>query len=161
MLSVYDLYDLHAIFVRIRFSPENSINYDIMLKVVDVLTKERGNSNENQFRVALQSVNGLEKNELYDFIYIENKYSYYPMPPLKNEKTYVVLIACCEELIRVIAQKDIEQITELADCIHNLPIFIVENNFIIPKKFWKNEIQCYRKKWNKSFLSIEQRNIWR
>ena len=113
MLTVYDLYDLHAIFVIMRFSPEDKVNCDIMSKVIEVLTDERENSDSNQFRVAIQSVCGLERNALYDFIYVENKYSYYPLPPLSDESVYAVLISSCEELLRVISGKNKEQISEV------------------------------------------------
>ena len=157
MLSIYDLYDLHAIFVRIRFSPENAINYDIIQKVTDVLKNNRENSDANQFRIAVRSVSGLEKNKLYDFIYTENKYIYYPLSPLSDESICAVLISCCEELLRVISEKNTEHISAIADCLHNLPIFIAENNLTIPKNFWKYEVTLYRKKWNKNFLLAEQK----
>ena len=159
MISVYDLYDLHAILVRIRFSPKNTMNYDIVLKVIDVLTNKCENNDSNQFRIAIQSINGLENNDLYDFIYIKNKYSYYPVPPLKDENIYQVMISSCNELLRVISEKNEEQIFELADCLHNLPILLVENKLTIPKIFWKNEIKYYRKKWNKDFLLMEQKRL--
>lgn len=159
MLNVYDLYDLHAIIVRMRISPEDAVNYDVMLKVIDVLTAHRNNfdnCDSNQFRSAIQLINGLENNDLYDFAYIENKYSYFPLPPLKDEKIYTVLIRSCEELLYAIKNNNREQILELSDCLHNLPVFIVENKFAIPKSFWKKEIKHYRKKWNYRFLVAEQ-----
>ena len=160
MLSVYDLYDLHAILVRIRFSPEDTVNHDVISKVIGVLTDNLNNSDDcdsNQFRSAIQSIKGLENNNLYDFAYVENKYSYFPLSSLKDEKIYTVLIHCCEELLCAIENNNREQILELSDCLHNLPIYIVENKFAIPKNFWKNEIEYYRKKWNKKFLVAEQR----
>jgi len=113
MLSVYDLYDLHAILVRIRFSPDDTVNCDIILRVIDVLTDSRNNfdnSDSNLFRTALQLVNGLENNDLYDFAFVENKYSYFPLPPLKDERIYTVLIRSFEELLCVIENNNKEQI---------------------------------------------------
>ena len=159
MLSVYDLYDLHAILVRIRFSPEDVANYDIISRVVDVLANNRENSGSNQFRAAIRSVDGLKNNDLYDFVYVENKYSYFPLSSLNDENIYAVLISSCEELLRAIADKNKHRMLELADCLHNLPILIVENKLTVPKSFWKNEIKYYRKKWNKNFLITEQLKI--
>lgn len=162
MLSVYDLYDLHAILVRIRFSPEDAVNYDIMLKVIDVLTDNHNNfdnCDSNQFRFAIQSIKRLEKNDLYDFAYVENKYSYFPLPPLKDERIYAVLIRSCKELLFAIEKNEKEQVLDLSDCLHNLPVFIVENKFTIPKHFWKKEIKHYRKKWNNRFLVAEQQTF--
>lgn len=159
MLSIYDLYDLHAILIRIRFSPENTMNSEIILKVKDVLMNRCENSDSNQFRVALQSINDLKNEEAYDFIYIRNKYIYYPLPLLKDERIYAVLIRCCEELLHVISTKNCEQIFELADCLHNLPLFLVENKLTIPRNYWKNEIRYYRRKWNTNFLVVEQQKL--
>ena len=144
MLSVYDLYDLHAILVRIRFSPDDAINYDIMLKVMDVLTNNRDNFDPNQFRLAIQSVNGLRNNNLYDFAYVENKYSYFPLSPLKDEKIYSVLVRACEEMLCVIEEHNKEHILDLSDCLHNLPLLIVEHHLTIPESYWNNEIKYYR-----------------
>ena len=159
MLSIYDLYDLHAIFVRIRFSPEDDKNYEIVSKVIGVLADNRGSSEANQFRIDLRSINGLENNALYDFVYVDNKYTYYPLSWLKEERIYEVLSSCCKEMLRVITKNNTECVAELADCLHNLPILIVENKLTIPKTFWKNEVKLYRKKWNKHFLMLEQQNF--
>ena len=159
MLNIYDLYDLHAILTRIRFSPETPANYEIISRVIDVLTNKSINDAPNQFRLVLREIDELKNDDLYDFVYVENKYSYYPLSPLKDENIYYVLISALEELLDTISRKSKEQISDLADCLHNLPIFIVENELNIPKQFWKNEVKYYRKKWNKSFLLYEQKLV--
>lgn len=162
MLNLYDLYDLHAILVRIRFSPDDTLNYDIIRSVITVLidnNKNFDNCDSNQFRHAIQSLTELEHNDLYDFVYVENKYSYFPLPPLKDKRIYEVLIRSCEELLYAIEKNRREQILELSDCLHNLPVYLVENKFTIPKHYWKNEIKQYRKKWNNRFLVTEQQTF--
>lgn len=159
MLSFYELYDLHAIFVGIRFSPMNAINEDILLSVIDVL-KNRHNSDElNQFRVALQAISSRDTEVLYNFSLVENKYCYFPLPFLKDEKIYLLLIKACEKLLEAVNEKNQEKIYDLADCLHELPIFLSENRYTIPKKYWKNEIKYYRKKWDKTFLIEEQKSL--
>jgi len=153
MLSIYDLYDLHAVLIRIRFNPENSINYDIVLRIKDVLVNKRNDNSSNQIRVELQKVDGLKDSGLYDFVYVENVYSYYPLPFLKDKTIYDILIDACNEMLCVIESKNSKQLADLAECLHNLPIIIVDNNFSIPKSYWKNEIKCYRKIWNEKFLN--------
>ena len=156
MLSVYDLYDLHAIYTGIRFLPSNEINEAIVQKTILVLKNRHLTCVSNPFRIALRPICVLDKNELYKFALIDNKYSYFPLPFLKNEKIYLVLIKACEELLSSIREKNEERTYDLADCLHNLPIVLTENNYSIPKQYWKNEISYYRSKWNKDFLVCEQ-----
>lgn len=157
MLSFYELYDLYSIFVGIRSSPNNAINKEVLLSVINVL-KNRHNSDElNQFRLALQPISVRDTEELYNFSLVENKYCYFPLSFLKDEKIYLVLIKACEKLLEAVNEKNTEKIYDLADCLHNLPIFITENKYTIPKKYWKNEIKYYRKKWDKTFLIEEQK----
>lgn len=92
MLSFYELYDLHSIFVGIRFSPNNVINNEVLLSVINVLKNRHNNHEQNQFRVALQSISARDREELYNFSLVENKYCYFPLSFLKNEKIYLVLI---------------------------------------------------------------------
>lgn len=55
MLCVYDLYDLHSILVRIRSSPCNEMNKEIVVKVIDVLKNRECNNDVNQFILKLKS----------------------------------------------------------------------------------------------------------
>lgn len=158
MLSVYDLYDLHAVFVNIRFSPSNEMNKEVVLKVIDVL-KNRDCDDFNQFRKALCPIYASYRDELYAFTSVENKYTYIPQPFLKDEKIYTVLIKACEHLLTAICEENEKKIYDLADCLHNLPIIIAKNHNSIPKRYWKNEIGYFRKKWDKNFLIDEQKRF--
>lgn len=157
MINEYDLYDLHAIFVSIRFSPNNDTNYDVLVNVINVLN-DIDNANTNQFRTALRTIEKLKETEIYSFVFTENKYCYFSLPFLKNKKIYQVLICACSELVNAIKEKHTEKVIALADCLHNLPILIVENKYSIPKSFWK-EINTYRKKWNETFLLLEEKSF--
>jgi len=55
--------------------------------------------------------------------------------------------------------KNLEKSYDLVDCFHSLPIIIADNNFKVPRSYWKNFIYSYRKKWDKKFLKNEQKNI--
>ena len=101
---------------------------------------------------ALQSIYAVSQDELYAFTAVENKYCYFPLPFLKDEKIYMILIKACEHLLSAICEKNEAKIYDLADCLHNLTIVIAGNNYSIPKKFWKTEVKYYRKKWDKDFL---------
>ena len=164
MLSFYELYDLHAIFLAIRSSTDNAINSDVLLSVINVLKNRHNNHELNQFRVALQPLSSLDREGLYSFSLTENKYCYFPLSFLKNDKIYLLLIKVCEHLLKAVTECNDEKTYDLADCLHNLPIFISENEYTIPKKYWKNEIRYYRNNWDSTFLAEEEKgktNVYR
>ena len=156
MLSVYELHDLHMILISIRAKPDDPIHESIVLRILSVFEDRFRNNDLNQIRKALQSVEGIEKRDIYSFVFTENNYTYSPLPFLKDERIYGVLRASFEELLVSINKKDYERIHDLADCLHNLPIVLAENHYTIPKSTWKF-IKYYRSKWNNAFLTREQR----
>jgi hypothetical protein len=152
MLSIYDLYDLHAIFVNIRHFPDYELNETVLLNVIDVLNDQQNTMQFNQFRLSLGNIPSLKDEELYKFVFHKNVYTYYPTV-LKDDYIHKVLIESCNSLLNAVKEKIRDKIVDLADCLHNLPIYIVENNLSIPKKYWR-EVKYYRKKWDKKFLLI-------
>lgn len=156
MLCVYDLYDLHSVFVNIRFSPLNPSNEKIMSAVISVLQNKSVDNEFNQFRKALRKIHISSQEDLYKFICVDNYYCYQPLPFLKDENIYQLLTESCRQLLQVIHQKCEKQIYDLADCLHNLPILLAENKYSIPCEYWKNEVSSYRNKWDTTFLVKEQ-----
>lgn len=159
MLSVYELYDLHFILIAIRSNPDSSLNKDIVLSVMSVLNDRAKCDETNQFRRSLQSIDSIKRNSVYSFVFTENVYSYYPLPFLTDEKIYAVLLAAFKELLSVLREGKKERIVDLSDCLHNLPIIIVDNYYSIPNSFWKTVVKFYRAKWNNNFLQVEQSNF--
>ncbi|MDR1892232.1 MAG: hypothetical protein LBQ48_04420 [Oscillospiraceae bacterium] len=157
MIVIYDLYDLHYIFIGIRCFPNYELNGEVLLKVIDVLENRHSNNDFNQFRAALQSINSLDKEDYYKFAFVENKYTYFPLFFLKDENVYVILIEACKRLLEAVDEKNEQKIYALADLLEYLPISITENNYSIPKIFWKKFVTHYRNKWDKSFLINEQK----
>lgn len=133
MLSVYDLYDLGAVFKNIRAFPDYSMNALVMLKSIAVLN-DRENNNFNQFRTAISSIPSIDS-EMYYFVFVKNVYVYFPTL-VKNESVYQILLRSCELLYDAIMENNRQKVMDLADCIHNLPVIIVEANFKIPKSFY-------------------------
>ena len=154
MVGVYDLYDLYAVFIRIRHCPDSPANLPIINSIISAL-KDKENCELNQIRRAIRSAEGYQKNEAFAFAETDNVYSYMPLPFLKDDYVYEVLIAACAEMSDVLKKGNQERAYDLADCLHNLPIMIVENNYAIPKRFWKNEVKRYREKHNRVFLYSE------
>jgi hypothetical protein len=154
--DVYELYDLHWIFVLIRNFPEYELNKEIISRVVDVLKVKSNTRNSNEIRTALSSIPNLDE-EKYKFVFVQNVYTYHPTGFIKNQYVIKTLIKCCINLLKVIEEGNQEKIRDLADCLHNLPTLITHNNITIPKNIWKNEVRWYRKKWDKDFLKEEEK----
>ena len=150
MLNIYDLYDLAEIFKVIRFFPDYELNNEVLSKAISVLKNRHESHDDNQFRVALRSINLLDTKKFY-FVGVDNLYVYFSAC-LKEENVYETLIECCECLLKAVIENNTEKIGDLADCLHNLPTDIVSNGLSIPKSFWKDAVKEYRDKWDKSFL---------
>ena len=157
MINTYDLYDLYAVFIGIRSHPDHPLNGTIIDRIISVLN-DRESDKFNQIRKVIQSIGELQKDDIYSFASTENVYTYIPFI-LKDEAIYNVLISACKEMKNVIIGTNSEQIADLADCLHNLPIYIAESKGSIPKMFWQNEVAFYRKKWNKRFLAEIQKQF--
>lgn len=161
MLCVYELYDLHMILVAIRSYPDDAINSEVVSNIIAVLNNRTESDEINQFRKALQSVESIDSSGIYDFVFTENKYSYFPLPFLKDERIYSVLSAAFEELLLALDEGNRERIVDLAECLHNLPIILVEKQYSIPNSYWKTFVKYYRNKWNSDFLRAEQTSLKR
>ena len=116
---------------HIRQNPEYELNKEVITKTINVLKNWQNNQKMNQIRTALQSISSLDI-EAYNFVYVNNLYTYFPSY-LKNENIYIMLIEALECLLIAIEEKNIEKIIDLADCLHNLPISLVENHFLYLK----------------------------
>lgn len=150
MLDIYDLYDLYAVYVRIRAYPEYPLHLQIIEQICTVLQQSETNHQPNRFRTALSSIDGLDA-ERYGFAFVQNAYVYFP-GPLKDDRIYELLLEVNHSLHKVLSEGNKEQITALADCIHNLPIMLAENHYQVPKYFWKAYVRTYRTTWDKDFL---------
>ncbi len=143
---------MHAVFANIRSHPENPINEKAVSCIIDFINNNReANGEIDGLRTAIAEFISMDSEGVYAFAKTQNVYTYIGSI-LKDEYIYAVLSAACEELIKVIKTQNSAQIADLADCLHNLPIMLAENNYKIPRRFWKNEVKLYRKTWNKDFL---------
>ena len=158
MIGVYDLYDMHLLLVAIRQYPSEPINERIIFNMINVLQNKAMDCDTNQFRKAIRSIESLEQKNIYDFVFVDNVYSYFSLTFLKNEYIYTLLTVALNELLEAVKMKNYERVVDLSDCLHNLPIVLVENEYSLPLKFWKTYLNYYRKKWNSNFLRMEQKN---
>ncbi|MCQ2429388.1 MAG: hypothetical protein MJ192_03550 [Clostridia bacterium] len=160
MLCVYDLYDLYAITVTVRFRPENPVNVPVLEQVIGVLN-DRDRAGPNRFRAALRSVPGIDRDadSLFSALLTDNSYSYFPIGFLKDERVLRLLITAYEQLLSAVREGNADRIYDLADCLHNLPIMLTEHDFTVPRYFWTIYVSSYRKKWDESFLRAEQKAL--
>ena len=156
MISQNDLYDMSYALILIRGDIDNKLNIEILTKMKDVLNYKNKEFEDNQIRIALASISGLNY-EKWRFVYHNNLYVSHRI--LQNEKIYDLLIKFIQEIVFAMQNKNLERSYNLVDCFHSLPIIIADNNFKVPRSYWKNFIYSYRKKWDKKFLKNEQKNI--
>ena len=150
MLSAYDLYDLSEVFTKIRAFPGYELNDEILSRTGSILTNRHEGCDSNMLRGVLRSIPSLDAS-MYGFVFVDNIYVYHP-GFLKEEHVYAILAESCECLLKAVREGNIEKTTDLADCLHNLPVHIVDNHFTIPKDFWRKEVKYYRSKWDNAFL---------
>lgn len=157
MLQCYDFYDMYAVFTAIRSNPKYHLNKRVLAELIKVLSAQTENHDFNQIRQAIKPLLSEDSDGRFAFAAVDNIYTYFPMPAVKNNEIYAFLLAVCRLLLDGIEKLPMAQVADMADCFHNLPVRIVENNNSIPKSFWAIEVKNYREKWDKSFLSDEER----
>jgi hypothetical protein len=152
MLSINDLYDISAVFTRMRFEIRYDKNIDILQRMIKVM-QINDFYEDNQIRNAIAEILDLDR-EKYPFVYHQNYYVHHSF--LKNPILINLMIKICNELISAIASEQFEKAEDLADTVHCLPDIIAENRFTITKSYWKSHMRQYRQKWDKEFLKKEQ-----
>ena len=63
------------------------------------------------------------------------------------------------EICTQLKQKNFDRAYDLVDAIHCLPEAIMKKKQWNSKVFWKTYIKLYREKWDKNFLSIEEKKL--
>ncbi len=156
MISQNDLYDITFAYITIRNDIQYKLNSEILSKIIRVLRYDDKKYEDNQVRKALADLKGLDQEKWY-YVYHNNIYINHQF--LKNRYIYELLIKLCEESIYTLKTQNFEKAYDLLDCYHCLPDIIANNHFRIPKKYWKTYIKPYRDKWDKTFLTLEQKKL--
>lgn len=154
MINKYDLYDMSFALIKIRNRIQEKSNVLVLSQMIKVL-KEKSNTDDNQIRKAISSVDKLDC-EYWGFAYHNNVYvNHCKMnKPIIND----LLVMLLENLLDFLNKEQFEKAYDLVDSFHCLPEIIAENNMKIPKSFWKIFISDYQNKWDKDFLRLEQKN---
>lgn len=154
MISKNDLYDINSSLILIRNNIRYKFNIAILDKIIQVLMCNGQDFEDNQVRKAIASISNLDQ-ELWYYVYHNNIYTNHKL--LKNSQIYKLLITICNTLKELLEVQEFDKAYDLVDSVHCLPEIIAENNFSIPKSYWKSFIKSYRKKWDKTFLVQEQK----
>ena len=155
MINKNDLYDISFALVLIRNNITERSNPQVLAQMIKVI-EDKNNTEENQIRKAVSSIDGLDR-ERWFFAYHNNVYVNHQV--LKKADIYDLLVKLFRILIDELNKKEFDRAYDLADSFHCLPEIIADNNFTIPKSFWKTFVKEYRSKWDKDFLRDEQRLI--
>ncbi len=153
MITKNDLYDITFALTIIRNNITEKSNPLILTQMIKVLG-ENNNTEDNQIRKSISFIEGLDR-EYWFFAYYNNIYVNHQI--LNKADIYALLIQLFQSLICELNKKNFDKAYDLADSFHCLPEIIADNNFIIPKSFWKTFIKDYRRKWDNDFLRDEQR----
>ena len=137
MITDFELLDLSAVFKLLRFNTTEKNSVLILDKVIGVLEAEDADFEDNQIRMALASIQGLDK-EKWCFVYHNNLYVTHRL--LKNKAIYSILIKSCRMLKAAFEQGKVDKANDLVDCIHCLPEIIVDNQLHITKSYWKTNV---------------------
>lgn len=157
MINKNDLYDITFALIVIRNNITEQLNSQILVQMIKVL-ENKNNTEDNQIRKAISSIGELDR-EYWFFAYHNNVYVNHQM--LNKADIYALLIKLFQSLICELNKKSFDKAYDLADSFHCLPQIIADNNFTIPKSFWKTFIKDYRSKWDNDFLRDEQRRLKR
>ncbi|MBQ9107082.1 MAG: hypothetical protein IJY56_04245 [Clostridia bacterium] len=146
LLNKYDFYDVYAVITSIRSNPQADYNGEIINAVCKVLSeKQESNCIEpNIIRNALRNIKSIDK-EVFHWVYVENVYTY--MDRIVKDEFYYDFLLNGFNLLSFCAQnKEFDRLYDLADALHNIPIFIADEceNF---KKSVKAQVSSYNKKY--------------
>lgn len=149
MIYKHDLYDIAKAFINIRHNVKEKSNIEVLEAIISVLNKGYNDSEDNQIRRALRELKNLDI-ELWYYVYHDNIYTHHYL--FNNENIYKLFKTLCRETILLLENGDFERAYDLIDAYHSLPEIVANNNFIIPKSYWRTYIKSYRIKWDKDFL---------
>ena len=155
MINKNDLYDIAYALILIRSDIRAKTNVAVLEQIIKVLESENS-AEDNQIRKAISSIEGLDGERWY-FVFYNNVYVNHKL--LKKAESYSLLINLMQNLVCELEKCHFEKAYDLVDCVHCLPEMIADNNFTIPKSFWRTFVKSYRNKWDREFLRFEQKRL--
>ena len=151
MLNHFDLYDLTAVLINIRDDIKSNSNLIILESLIKVLN-DIDNYEDNQIRKKLATLN--LGNDKWYFVYYDNVYVTHKI--LKNMTLVRLIIQILTSAKQLLKENNFNQAFDLVDHYHNLPQIRADNNFIIPKSYYKTSKQYGKKTCNKYVNQIQK-----
>lgn len=146
LLNKYDFHDIYAVLTAIRSNPQAVYNYEIINAICAVFSEKQASDciESNIIRNALKNIKNIDQ-DLFHWVYIDNVYTYVDRI-IKDEFYYSFLLNSFSFLSFYAQNKDYDRLYDLADALHNIPIFIADGckNF---KKSVKEQVCYYNKKY--------------
>ncbi len=156
MITMHDLYDLYAIVLKMRHDIEHEDNLPILQELITTIGSLEDTTTNNAIRAGLRKRDFCDLERIF-FIQHDNIYTYTKC--FKSKGIFLLLLSLLYALYDLIKAENYKTAYDLCDKIHDLPVWIVESNGDIPKKFWKICIKTYRTTWDKNFLKEEETKI--
>ncbi len=142
LLFNYDFHDIHSVLTMLRAYPEKEYNAQIIQSIIHILSEPQidNSINDNIIRKKLRTIETINK-DYFHWIYVDNIYTY-GLKVIHNEFCYSFLEKGFSKLLECSVKENYEQLENLADALHNIPIFLAEDyrNF---KKTAKVEFARY------------------
>ena len=142
LLLNYDFHDIHFVLTMLRAYPEKTYNAQIIQSIIHILSEPQIDDllDDNIIRKNLRTIEAIEK-DYFRWAYVDNIYTY-GLKVIKDEFCYSFLKKGFSKLLECAVNKDYKQLETLADALHNVPIFFVEEckNF---KKVVKSQFAQY------------------
>ena len=151
LLINYDFHDIHNILVALREYPKKSFNTQIIESVIQVLSEPQIDNTieDNIIRKKLRTIQTIDK-EWFRWTYVDNIYTY-GLKVIHDAFCYSFLEKAFQKLFECSVKGDYKQLEDLANALHNIPIFLAEDykNF---KKTTKVEFARYNRIYKTNLL---------
>ena len=151
LLLNYDFYDIHSVITMLREKPENEYNSEVINVVLDILrTPQTDNTiDDNMIRKKLRKIESIDQDD-FRWVYVDNIYTY-GWKVIKDKTCYSFLANGFQIMLEYAKSGDIQHLGDLADALHNIPIFFADGckNF---KKAVKIQFAHYDKTYKTNLL---------
>ena len=151
LLINYDFHDMHCVLTMLRAYPKKTYNKQVIQSIIHVLSEPQLDNtvDNNILRKELRTIETIDK-EWFRWVYVDNIYTY-GLKVIQNEFCYSFLEKAFRKLLECSVKEDYEQLENLADALHNIPIFLAEDykNF---KKATKVEFARYNRIYKTNLL---------
>ncbi|MBE6666196.1 MAG: hypothetical protein E7603_08285 [Ruminococcaceae bacterium] len=148
----YDFYDIHGVLLAIRANPTAPYHANAIKSIYEVLSSPQidNKGESNLIRKTLRTtVIGVEDTPLA-WIYVDNVYTY-GWKFIKDDFCFSFLAKGFQKLLTYASNGNYKQLEDLADALHNVPIFFADGckNF---KKAIKVQFSYYDKTYKTNLL---------